>query len=149
MIPVPHTYSEWAKIIDIFKDKQNDTEVLIAMKSGTLEWQSGVADRFSKRLIDAINLRMNDASEKIQKNLNNSRGAEGAIVQALLGLRKEMCFLAQAVNIQVLPEEHRKQYLQLVLDQANQMQKSLEDSAKRDRSGKMGSIVRNHKVNAF
>ena len=52
MIPAPHTYSEWTKVIDIFKEKQNDTEVLIAMKSGTLEWQSGVADRFSKRMID-------------------------------------------------------------------------------------------------
>ena len=57
--------------------------------------------------------------------------------------------MAQAVNIQAFPEEHRKQYLQLVIDQANKMQQSLEDSAKRDRSGKMGSIVRNHKVNAF
>lgn len=149
MIPAPHTYSEWTKVIDIFKEKQNDTEVLIAMKSGTLEWQAGVADRFSKRMIDAINSRMNNASDKLQRNLNNSRGAEGTIVQALLGLRKEMCFLAQVVNIQAFPEEYRKQYLQLVLDQANQMQKSLEDSAKKDRSGKMSSIIRNHKVNAF
>lgn len=149
MIPVPHTYSEWTKVIDIFKEKQNDAEVLIAMKSGTLEWQSGVADRFSKRMIDAVNTRMNIASDKLQNNLNHSRGAEGAIVQALLGLRKEMSFLAQAVNIQAFPEEHRKQYLQLVIDQANKMQQSLEDSAKKDRTGKMGSIVRNHKVNAF
>ncbi len=149
MIPVPHTYSEWTKIIDIFKDKQNDTEVLIAMKSGTLEWQSGVADRFSKRMVEAVNARMNSASDKFQRNLNNARGSEGSIVQALLAVRKEMSFLSQAVNIQAFPEEHRKQYMQLVIDQANKMQQSLEDSAKRDRSGKMASIIRNHKINAF
>lgn len=149
MIPVPHTYSEWAKVIDIFKDKENDSEVLIAMKSGTLEWQSGVADRFSQRMIDAVNLRMNNASDKFQKGLNNARGAEGAIVQAMLAVRKEMSFLAQAVNIPAFPDEQRKQYMQLVIDQANQMQQSLEDSAKRDRSGKMASIVRNHKINNF
>ena len=149
MIPAPHTYSEWTKVIDIFKEKQNDTEVLIAMKNGTLEWQAGVADRFSKRMVDAVMSRIGNANDKMQKNFNNSRGAEGAIVQALLGMRKEMSFLAQAINIQAFPEELRKQYLQQVIDKANEIQQSLEDSAKRDRSGKMSSIVRNHKVNAF
>ncbi len=149
MIPAPHTYSEWTKVIDIFKEKQNDTEVLIAMKNGTLEWQAGVAERFFKRMADAVKTRINNASDNFQKNYKYARGAEGAIVQALLGLRKEMSFLAQAVNIQALPEEYRKQILQLVIDQANIMQQSLEDTAKGDRSGKMSSIVRNHKVNAF
>ena len=70
-------------------------------------------------------------------------------MQALLSLRKEMALLAQAVDIPSLPEEYRRQYVQLVLDQANHMQDSLEDSAKKDRSGKLSSIVRNHRVNAF
>ena len=113
------------------------------MQQGSLEWQSGVADRFSKRLVDAVNARMNTASDKFQRDMSNARGAEGAIVQALLSLRKEMALLAQAVDIPSLPEEYRRQYVQLVLDQANHMQDSLEDSAKKDRSGKLSSIVRN------
>ena len=149
MIPAPHTYSEWVSVLDIFKSKSNDSEVLTAMKNGTVEWQSGVADRFSKRLVDAVNARMNTASDKFQRDMSNARGAEGAIVQALLSLRKEMALLAQAVDIPSLPEEYRRQYVQLVLDQANHMQDSLEDSAKKDRSGKLSSIVRNHRVNAF
>lgn len=36
-----------------------------------------------------------------------------------------------------------------VIEQADNMQKSLEDSAKNDRSGRMSSIVRNHRVNSF
>ena len=66
MIPTPHTYSEWVSVLDIFKSKSNDSEVLTAMKNGTVEWQSGVAERFSKRLIDAVNHRMNAASDKFQ-----------------------------------------------------------------------------------
>ena len=147
MIPVPYTYSDWAKVLDILKSKQDDADVLAAMQKGTLEWQSGVADRFSKRLAAAVNTRLNSASDRFQRDLRNARGSEGAIVQALLSLRKEMAFLVKAVNIPALPEEYRKQYVQLVREQADNMQNSLEDSAKKDRSGKMSSIVRNHKVN--
>ena len=149
MIPAPHTYSEWVSVLDIFKAKSNDSEVLTAMKNGTVEWQSGVAERFSRRLIDSVNYRMNTASDKFQKDMSRAYGSEGAIVQALLALRKEMSFLAQAINLPALPEKNRQQYIQLVLDQADNVQKSLEDSAKKDRSGKLSSIVRNHKVNSF
>lgn len=149
MIATPHIYSEWASILDMFKSKANDEDVLKAMKSGTVEWQSGVAERFAKRLIDAVNFRMNAASDKFQKDLSRAGGSEGAVVQAILGLRKEMMFLAQAIDLPALPKQDRQHYVRLVYEQANAMQKSLEDSAKRDRSGKMSSIIRNHKVNSF
>jgi hypothetical protein len=149
MIPAPHTYSEWVSVLDIFKAKSNDSEVLTAMKNGTVEWQSGVAERFSKRLIDSVNYRMNTASDKFQKEMSRAYGSEGAIVQALLALRKEMSFLVQAIDLPALPEKNRQQYIRLVLDQADNVQKSLEDSAQKDRSGKLSSIVRNHKVNSF
>jgi len=149
MIPVPHTYSEWVSVLTLFKNKTNDAEVLRAMQSGTVQWQSGVAERFSKKLIDAVNYRMNAASDKFQLDLSRARGQEGAIVQAILALRKEMAFLAQAINLPVLPDRERGHYLNLVIEQANAMQKSLEDSAKNDRSGKLSSIIRNHKVNSF
>ena len=46
MIQVPHTYAEWASVLDMLKEKQDDEAVLSAMQQGTLEWQSGVAERF-------------------------------------------------------------------------------------------------------
>lgn len=149
MIAAPHTYSEWTNVLAVFKEKSNDADVLPAMQAGTIEWQPGVAERFSKKLIDAVNARMNMASDKFQKEMSRAGGLEGAIVQAVLALRKEMAFLAQAVNLPVIPENERQHYLNLVLKQADTMQKSLEDSARRDRTGKLSSIVRNHKVNSF
>jgi len=143
----PKTYSEWVETFDILKAKTNDDAVLQALHGGTIEWQSGVAERFAKKLTDTVNARMNAAADKFQKDMNNARGHEGHIVQALITLRKEMSFLSQAINLPAIPEKDRCRYHQLVLKQADKMQTSLEDSAKIDRTGKMASIVRNHKVN--
>ncbi|GBU23092.1 hypothetical protein R80B4_03006 [Fibrobacteres bacterium R8-0-B4] len=145
----PKTYSEWVELFDMLKSKTDDGAVLQALHGGTVEWQSGVAERFAKKLTDTINARMNAASDKFQRDMNNARGHEGHIVQALLALRKEMSFLSQAINLPAIPEKDRDQYYRLVLEQADKMQTSLEDSAKKDRTGKMTSIVRNHKVNTF
>lgn len=149
MTAVPNTYSEWVTVLTDFKNKKNDEDVLRAMKAGSIQWQSGVAERFSRKLIEAVNFRMNAASDKFQKDLPRSHGQEGAIVQAILSLRKEMAFLANAIDLPALPDDERKHYLALVIEQADNMQKSLEDSAKNDRSGRMSSIVRNHRVNSF
>ncbi len=148
-IAPPRTYADWVAVLDILQDKTDDQAVLDAMLQGTLEWQTGVAERFAKKLVDVINFRMNAASDKFQKEMGRAGGQERAIVQALLALRKEMSFLAKAINLPAIPEKDRGQYHQLVIDQANTMQSSLEDSAKRDRTGRLASIVRNNRVNAF
>ncbi len=148
-IAPPHTYAEWAVVLNMLKNKTDDQDVLFAMQNGTIEWQSGVAERFSKRLIDVINARMNGAADQFQKEMSRSQGQERSIVSALLALRKELYFLSQAINLPALPDKDRQNYYQLVISQANSIQSSLEDSAKKDRSGKLSSIVRNNRVNSF
>lgn len=145
-IKPPNTYAEWVSVLDMLKEKVDDQEVLQAMLQGTVEWQSGVAERFSKKLIDTVNYRVNSATDKFQKEMSRTHGQKRAIIQALLALRKELSFLAKAINLPSLPEKNRQDYYQLVISQANRIQSSLEDSAKTDRSGKMTSIVRNNKV---
>lgn len=149
MIRAPHTYAEWASVLTLLKDKTDDGAVLAAMQAGTIEWQTGVAERFSKKLIDAVNSRMNAASDKFQLDIQRARGQERAIVQALLALRKEMRFLTRVLDIRAIPEQDRAQYVGLVRAQADAMQKSLEDSAKADRTGKLSSIIRNNRVNSL
>jgi hypothetical protein len=149
MSTVPRTYSEWVTVLDQLKAKSNDTEILQAMQQGTIEWQSGVAERFAKKLVDAINYRMNAASDKFQKDMGYAMGQEGKLVQALISLRKEMQFLSQAINLPALPDKDRNEYYQLVKQQADSMQQSLEESAKKDRTGKLASIIRNQKINSF
>lgn len=149
MIAVPHTYADWIKVLDMLKAKSDDEEVLRVMQQGTIEWQTGVAERFIKKLIDVINSRMNTASDKFQTDMNRANGQESAIINALISLRKEMAFLYKALDLATIPEKDRRKYCQMIREQADNIQKSLEDSAKKDRSGKMSSIVRNHKINAF
>lgn len=149
MAAIPHTYAEWTKLFDLLKNRTDDEEVLNAMTQGTLEWQTGVAERFAKKLIDTINFRMNSATDRFQKEIGRARGEERVVVQALLALRKEMAFLVKAIDLPVIPEKDRGQYRKLVIEQADKMQESLEDTAKKDRSGKLASIVRNHRVNSL
>lgn len=148
-IKTPSVYSEWVEVLDMLKAKTDDAAVLQALQQGTIEWQSGVAERFTKKLTDTINARMNAATDKFQRDLNNAQGHEGLIVQALLALRKEMSFLSKSINLPAIPEKERTQYYQLVLKHADSIQASLEDSAKKERTGKLASIVRNHKVNTL
>ena len=148
-ISPPNTYSEWVVVLDMLKAKSDDEAVLAAMQNGTIEWQSGVAERFAKKLVDVINYRMNVATDKFQKEILRSNGQERVIVQTLLALRKEFCFLSKAINLPAIPAEDRRQYYQLVISQADSVQKSLEESAKKDRTGKLASIVRNNRVNVF
>lgn len=149
VITPPHTYAEWSAVLDKLKERAYDQEILQAMINGTIQWQSGVAERFSQKLIDVINFRMNQATDQFQKEMNRAQGREKDIIQALLHLRRELSFLTRAMNLPVIPEKDRGQYYQLVIDQANKIQTSLEDSVKVDRSGKLASIVRNNKVNAI
>lgn len=148
-ITPPSTYSEWLDLLEDLKNKTDDLSVLEAMKKGTIEWQSGVAERFSKRLIDTINYRMDCAIDKFQKDMNRSKGEERNIVQAIIALRKEFMFFSKVIDLPAIPENDRQHYCQLVSSQINSIQESLEESAKKDRSGKLSSIVRNNKVNVF
>ncbi|MDR2006005.1 MAG: hypothetical protein LBP78_01995 [Acidaminococcales bacterium] len=147
MSAIPRTYYDWTVVLNELKEKNNDQETLRCMHEGTIEWQAGVAERFAQKLTEAINCRMNMAADKFQKDMNNARGQDRGIVQALLSLRGEMGFLLQAINLPVIPEKDRGQYAALVRAQADRIQQSLEASAQKDRSGKLSSIVRNHKVN--
>lgn len=145
----PHTYAEWVSVLEMLKNRSDDALVLDAMHRGTLEWQSGVAERFAKKLIDVINGRMNAATDKFQKEIARSKGSEREIVQALLSLRKEMRFLTGAIDLPVIPEKDRLHYVQLVRSHADEIQKSLEDSARSDRTGRLLSYIRNNRVNAL
>ncbi|MCD7784755.1 MAG: hypothetical protein LUH18_04135 [Oscillospiraceae bacterium] len=145
----PHTYAEWSAILDKFKDRIDDDETVEAMQKGTIEWQTGVAERFTKKLADTVNYRMNSATDRFQRDISRSHGQEGAIVQALLSIRKELRLLLNAVSLPAIPEDYRKRYRQLIIDHANEIQSNLENSARSDRTGKLSSVIRNNRVNAL
>lgn len=145
----PKTYAEWVNILNELKLKTDDQAVLEAMRKGTLQWQSGIAERFTKKLMETLSYRFNNATDKFQKELNYANGRESVIVQALLSLRKEICFLAEATKLPTIPQEFRDLYYNKIVENAVDIQNSLENSAKNDRSGKLYSIVKNNRVNVL
>lgn len=148
MTGVPKTYAEWSALLEQFRRHEDDVVLLQAMRQGTLFWQVGVAERFSQLLVDVVNERMNAAEKAFQQKMSRSAGSERLIIDALLSLRKEMQLLVSIMELPVIPQELRIQYVKLVQDQVDKIQASMEDSARKtDRSGKLSSILRNHPVN--
>ena len=114
MIRVPHTYAEWAEVLKAYKDKTNDQDVLKAMQKGTLEWQSGVAERFTEKYLNATNNRLNMAADKFQRDY--SRGAVLHYGQAKLDKMQEVLYTFQKNKADVallwLPDSKAGQILQ-------------------------------------
>lgn len=146
MNTIPKTYSEWVDILERFKIGQQTQQIIEQMKMGTIEWQPGVAERFMKRLNEAIDVRLQQATEHFQLNFSRSGNSEREILQSLLSLRKELISIQSAVNLPVLPADIRQQLIDVIKDQRQQIQQSLEETAKSDRTGKLASLVRNNRM---
>ena len=148
-ITPPTSYAEWVKILDLLKDRADDESVLAAMEQGTISWQSGIAERFSKKYIEVLNYRMNYATDRFQRELQRAAGQERVITQAIFTLRRELKFLVSTTKISIIPAKDQPQYEKLITAEANRIQSSLEASAKSDRTGKLASILRGNKVNVL
>lgn len=146
MIAPPKTYAEWMALLRQFAEGAADEDILHALRTGTLAWQSGVAERFAKRFSDAINARINAASDRFDRDMQHATD-EPSMIGALLSLRRTLAYLRAAADLPALPEEQRASFVDLVQHAADHMQESLENSAKSDRSGKMSALVRSHRVN--
>ncbi|WP_029545862.1 hypothetical protein [Selenomonas sp. AB3002] len=149
MIAIPKSYAEWINLLAMIKEKKEDNEVLEAMHQGELIWQPGIAERFMKKFIEVINFRMNAATDRFQLEMKRSGNSDSMIVQSILHLRKEMQFLLKLSDLNVLPEVQRNTLRDMIDEQIVSMQKSLEDSAKSDRTGKMLSIVRKNRLDSI
>lgn len=139
----PRTYIEWVSCLDaIDHNEEIETMVLLAQK-GELEWTSGVAERFTARLCGLIDNKLKRAADRIQFSLDRSSVNEMVITLALLDVRRAFQQAYLLASLPVLPEPTKTSVQELVLEAARYMQGSLEESAKRDRSGIMIRLIRN------
>ena len=145
-IITPKIYIEWVNILNLLKERKNNEEILEKMENGKLEWQDGVAQRFVDKLTQVINYRIKIATDKFSQDLSRGTRNERVTVQSLIALKKEFLFCSRICKIRILPDEIQKKLYELITDQAKNIQTSLENSAKNDRTGKLLSIVRNNKI---
>lgn len=146
----PSTYAEWVAVLDLFGNRINDEETIDAMRQGTITWQSGVAERFLEKLLDAANKRLNTAIDRFDAIKKRPGTDDRQLANALINLRKEYITVLNALDIPALPDGYRRKYLLIVKQKADTIQSSLISSSKTaDRSGKMLSLIKKHPVNKF
>ena len=143
MNKAPKIYADWVKVFDILKSGEDDENILALMQEGIVVWQSGVAERFLKRLVEAVNFRLNKATDNFQKAHQTD---ENEIIQSLMQLRRELQFILKAVDINTIPVKEKTELRNMIINQSNSIQESLEKSAESDRTGKLSSIIKNNKV---
>ncbi len=140
----PSTYSEWVDTLEKLEEGLNDQEVAASIKSGSLEWQAGVADRFIRVFVETMDSRMNRAIDKFNKV--SQTGDTNSMIRGIGSLRSEFTFLAGLTDLPFVPEEYRKQLRANVVNASKQVQSSLESSAKTDRTGRLQTIVKNNRL---
>ena len=143
MNKAPKIYADWIKVFDILKSGEDDEAILPLMQEGEIVWQSGVAERFLRKLVDTVNFRLNKAIDSFQKSRQSD---ENEIVQSLMQLRRELQFMLRVVDINAVPVKEKMELRDMIINQSNSIQESLEKSSESDRSGKLSSIIKNNKV---
>ncbi len=143
MNKAPKIYADWIKVFNVLKSGEDDETILPLMQEGEIVWQSGVAERFLRKLVDTVNFRLNKAIDNFQKSHQSD---ENEIVQSLMQLRRELQFMLKVVDINVIPVKEKMELRNMIINQSNSIQESLEKSSESDRSGKLSSIIKNNKV---
>ena len=143
MNKAPKIYADWIKVFNTLKSGEDDEAILPLMQEGEIVWQSGVAERFLRKLVDTVNFRLNKAIDNFQKSRQSD---ENEIVQSLMQLRRELQFMLKVVDINVIPVKEKMELRNMIINQSNSIQESLEKSSESDRSGKLSSIIKNNKV---
>ena len=143
MNKAPKIYADWIKVFNVLKSGEDDEAILPLIQEGEIVWQSGVAERFLRKLVDTINFRLNKATDAFQRSHQTD---ENEIVQSLMQLRRELQFMLKVVDINAIPVKEKTELHNMIINQSNSIQESLEKSAESDRTGKLSSIIKNNKV---
>jgi len=144
---IPVNYAEWCDLFDEIASSARDEDYVDTISKGAISWSSGVAERFIKSASDMIRTRVNNAQDVYQRQMKNARGVTSNISNAFIALNKEYRYVYKLASALPIPDEYRQQVMQMVQDQADTTQRSLEDSAKADRTGHLTTLVRNAHIN--
>lgn len=139
---VPKTYSDWVYCFERLKEGNIDDQVISTMEKGSIEWTKGVAERFTEQLYAVLENRLKQSEEQLQRNINNSKGNKSHIAKALLDARKRLSVLNRVAMLPALPENVRETMEYVIKDFAGKTMKSLEESAKSDRTGHLGMEIK-------
>lgn len=143
--PGPVTYAQWSECLDRFATGLEDEAVLVLMSRGTAPWTGGAGPLFAQRLAEVFNARLTICSERLTRDLRTSSD-EGTVVRAVVNARQSLSLLHRLSTLASLPDTLRAHLSSEVRAFAERSQKSLEDSARADRSGRLALVLRNNNL---
>lgn len=141
----PDTYASWSSCLELFAQATQDEAVTSAMNAGSLSWTGGVAHLFSERVTDVLDQRLRRVADDISRDLKFA-GDHGVLARALLDARHKLALLHRFSCCAPFPEALSALLQSQVRQYAERAQQSMEDTARTDRSGRLGTIVRNNSL---
>jgi len=144
----PTNYAEWVNCLEFLKTATRNNEYIDIIKKGTIEMDENLLYKFIDNLDNLFAHRLTVSIDKFINLLNSGVNDNNIFVMHLLEVRKEFNYLYKLCDLNVLPEENRNMFKKTIKEQADLMQKTLEDKTlNADRTGLLRSQVRNNPVN--
>ena len=145
--PVPRTYAEWVALLDRFRD--GDDSGLEGMRQGSIEWTNIVAERWTRQVADALSVRLQNLSKRLQRSIDQARGDTFAISKALLDARRSLAPLWQLAALPCLDDRLRTHLTDELSRWARQSQESLEKGVRDPRrDARLLKVLRDHALTA-
>lgn len=144
----PQSYAQWSQCLDALAKEDNDAACLQQLENGQLEWTAGVAPMLGKRISEEVQRRLQGCSDRLARDLRLG-AQETLIVRAVLQGRVQLGFIHRLCQLPVMPAATQQHLQSEILRFAERAQKSLEDTAKADRSGQLATLLRNNPLTGY
>ena len=141
----PFSYADWSSCLDLLAEGLDDAGVLHAMEHGSVSAGGTVVQLLSERLCTVFDQRLTRCSDRLNRDLRNSRG-EADLIRALLDMRRSLSLLYRISLIKALPQTLREHLQKQLKHSAERTQQSLEESSGDDRSGHTRMLIRNNSL---
>lgn len=142
----PTTYAEWCNLFDEMANAPRNDIYVSLIRMGSLPWIDGVAQRFVSSLTEMMKQRSKKAQDTFASQIRNAKGNAVNVSAALGVLKKELQFLHAIAKSLPIPSEYVLQVMDMVREQAEATQSTLENSAKADRTGNLLRLIRNTNI---
>ncbi|MGG4095452.1 hypothetical protein [Paenibacillus lautus] len=136
------TYAEWSNLLDHFLKENDEERIMQDLEAAEIEWTGVVAEKLTRRALEVLEAKFTRTVELLQLELQRARGSEPAIVVALLNTRRRFNYFNRLCHLKAFPATVRESMQQASNKFIEDTQRSLENTAKADRSGVMGNLLK-------
>lgn len=145
----PETFAEWCELFDEFKERINDEQNLKYAYSGSFDPSVDTAEMWAEAFLAAVNERLKLAQKRFERDYSHAR-SDIEIQSSLSSLKRELKLIYKFMCMPCIEKiESLDGCCDIVTNAAKNIETSLLDSAKADRSGKLAVFVRNARISRF